>query len=271
VETGGILVGEIASDCVRITDFEPVPHQGGPLYTLDLAARSAFAAAVERQPRAVGYYRSHLRGGLSLDAGDLALMRTCFAEAGNVALLMRPEPHGDVTAGFFFWDEGRMHPDFSFLEFPLDAAELRDEPARPRPPGRLRRLLPPAAAALVLIAPGVWLARQFWIPEPIDARPERAPVLGLRAELQGAAITVRWDLSPVTVLAERGRLSVRDAGEQRVFTLTPEQVRRGAFRYVPRGRDLRFRLDVAGVDGATASENVLVLAPRPAAPRDTLE
>jgi hypothetical protein len=271
-ETGGILLGEIESDCVRITDFEPFPHQGGPLYSLDLAARGAFAETVWGKQQAVGYYRSHLRDGLALDDADLALIRTCFADPRNVVLLMRPEPHGEVTAGFFFWDEGRIHPDFSFLEFPLDPAELRDDPPRPRRPGRMRRFLPIAAAALVLLAPGVWLARQFWIPGPIDPPPAPEPALGLRAELRGREVTILWDLSPATLLAARARLSVRDGGVQRQFVLTPEQVRLGAFRYVPRGQNLHFRLDVAGVDGKTASQNVLVLAPARAAPlRDTLE
>jgi hypothetical protein len=64
------------------------------------------------------------------------------------------------------------------------------------------------------------------------------------------------------VPADGGRISVRDAGGERAFPLTPEQVRAGIFRYVPKGRELRFRLEVAGA----ASENVFVLA----SPRDTL-
>jgi hypothetical protein len=247
-EVGGMLFGEIDPDCVRLTGFEPFPHQDGPLYSLDSSERGAFAEALLRKPDAVGYYRSHLRDGLSLDAADLALMCQCFPAPGNVVLLIRPEPHGEVTAGFFFWDEGRIHSEFSFLEFPLDAAELRDSAPRPQRPRRMPWSL---AAAPLLLALAVWLT---WTTPPAP-RPE----LQLRAEREGPQITLRWQ-APVP--ADGGRISVRDAGGERAFPLTPEQVRAGIFRYVPKGRELRFRLEVAGA----ASENVFVLA----SPRDTL-
>jgi hypothetical protein len=166
-ETGGILLGKriSASPCiVQITDFQPFPHFGGPHYVLSGAERHALGQMVcelrrSKPAMAVGFYRSHLRSGLFLDRQDLAMIRKCFVHPSDVFLVLRPEPHGAATAGFFFWDDGEIHGDFSFLEFPLDADELREATT----PGTHRKsrlgLMLSAAGLIALAAAGlIWLA-----------------------------------------------------------------------------------------------------------------
>jgi len=136
METGGILLGRAEGDRGRpvivIDDFVPVPcsHHGGPLYDLSdedsvkleaallratLAARESPAA-----PVVVGYYRSHMRDGLWLSPTDLLTIESYFQAPANVFLLVKGVAGTQAcTAGFFFWEDGRIQSQFSSLEVAL--------------------------------------------------------------------------------------------------------------------------------------------------------
>lgn len=136
VEIGGILYGRAdfaTSPIIEIKDFEPflceyrADHKfilsDGDRRKLDrlLSARRADgpeALAV------VGYYRAHIGDGLGLRPEDVALAQAHFGDPANVFLLVKPAADGSASAGFFFWDKGRIDPEFSFLEFPFDARQL---------------------------------------------------------------------------------------------------------------------------------------------------
>ena len=162
VEIGGILYGSAdfaASRVVEIKDFEPflseyrADHRfilsDGDRRKLDrlLAARRADgpeALAV------VGYYRSHIGDGLSLREEDVAVAQGHFFDPANVFLLVKPSADGSASAGFFFWDNGRIDPDFTYLEFPFDARQLTGPHVRPTPRSstqELARLSEPEAHA----------------------------------------------------------------------------------------------------------------------------
>lgn len=199
-ETGGILLGHVVPASpivVRITDFQPAPLEGRSLYALKGTERRAFMQTVAsfRVPgreMAVGYYRSHLRDGLSLDHQDLTLVQTCLPGPTDVVLLIRPEPDGAITAGFFFWDEGHINPDASFLEFPLDAGQLRWQIARPRPAaaggasGGLRKggfgtgVIVGGLGTVLLGA--AFLVGRFWQPSPSRTAASLTPVSEMAAE-----------------------------------------------------------------------------------------
>jgi hypothetical protein len=145
VEIGGILYGTAdfaANRMVEIKDFEPFlceyrsDHKfilaDGDRRKLDrlLGARRADG------PEAlsvVGYYRAHIGEGLSLRQEDVAVAQAHFYDPANVFLLVKPAADGSASAGFFFWDNGRIDAEFSFLEFPFDTRQLSGLRVKPAP------------------------------------------------------------------------------------------------------------------------------------------
>jgi hypothetical protein len=282
VETGGILLGSTVPDSlrtVRITGFQPFPQEA-VRYTLTDAERGVFAQTVSdlrqrEDAMAVGYYRSHLREGLCLDPEDLALIRSCLPDASDVFLVMRREPQGEIAAGFFFWDDGNLNPDFSFLEFPLQADELR-EPRVSRTPAasgpsrwlRTRRhtklLWGSLALGLLAIAGlvGLWLPR----PTPRES-PVPAQELGLQYEIRGPDVRITWDKSaPAVTAASVGMLSIRDGNREDTISLAPDQLRAGSvsYTYKPGSETIRFRMELVDHGGRELSQDlVAVVAQRP--------
>jgi len=154
VEIGGILYGTAdfaANRLIEIKDFEPFlceyrsDHKfilsDGDGRKLDrlLAARRADG------PEAlsvVGYYRAQIGEGLSLRQEDVATAQAHFYDPANVFLLVKPSPDGSASAGFFFWDNGRIDSEFSFLEFPFDARQLTGLRVKPVPHPTAQTLAP---------------------------------------------------------------------------------------------------------------------------------
>ncbi len=97
--------------------------------TLKLEAallRAALAACDTLAPPVLGYYRSHQRDGLSLSASDLSVIESYFTAPASVFLLVKAVRKGMAymgacTAGFFFWEDGQVQPEFSALEVAIGA------------------------------------------------------------------------------------------------------------------------------------------------------
>jgi hypothetical protein len=86
-------------------------------------------------PSILGYYRSHLREGLSLSAADLQIIDSYFQEPASVFLLVKVSASTkSCTAGFFFWEDGMVQPEFSSLEVALGRKPPTQPPLGP-PPG----------------------------------------------------------------------------------------------------------------------------------------
>jgi len=131
-EVGGILIGTVKSDTIRIDDFEPVPctYARGPSYLLTDAERASFDEACQRRgSEAVGYYRSHTRDGLALQPEDLQLLARHF----QLALLVRPFATKPSVAGFFVKENG-VFPAVTPREFPFRRWEMIGEEPPRRPP-----------------------------------------------------------------------------------------------------------------------------------------
>ncbi len=136
VEIGGLLLGTAdfaASPIIEIKDFEPFlcEYRADHKFILSDSDRRKLEKLLEArrsEPQdpltVVGYYRSHLGEGLSLRQDDVAIAQAHFCDPANVFLLMRPAADGSESAGFFFWDGGRLDAEFTFLEFPFDARLL---------------------------------------------------------------------------------------------------------------------------------------------------
>jgi hypothetical protein len=258
-DTAGILLGAPVADTarrVRITGFLPIelPHDR----LLTDGERAEFARRVSftrrRGPaKPVGYYRGHSQEALSLDLQDLSIIQSCFTATNDVFLLIRPSAANGFAAGFFFWDDGEINPDFSFLEFPLNASELRDAHAIDEPAdakaarhGRLWWGLPAAAAAAMALATfiGVSVPRS----RPGEAAPT-VQELKLRYQVEGDRVRLMWNgNSRAIAAASAGILSIRDGVKRSAIPLDAGQLKTGSLTYVirPGSQDVEFRLDVSG-------------------------
>jgi hypothetical protein len=135
-EVGGILLGRTEEDRGRpvtvIEDFVPVPcsYHDGSLYdladedtvNLEAALLRAALAGCEKPdaPSILGYYRSHMRAGLWLSPADLQAIDSYFQAPASVFLLVKTVVSAKAcTAGFFFWEDGRIQSEFSSLEVAL--------------------------------------------------------------------------------------------------------------------------------------------------------
>ena len=136
-EIGGFLVGHFEANKTIVTDFELVEseHRRGTAYALsrrdDQHLISKLNASRKRKRAVVGFFRTHLRPGMFLDAADDATIRGHFNNPQQVALLVKPADDGTATGGFFFWQDGEMDRKGTLLAFPLQSAEL--DSAKPLP------------------------------------------------------------------------------------------------------------------------------------------
>jgi len=133
-EIGGLLLGGISPGnpaTVGVEDFELIQcdYSRGPLYRLSDAEMSRFENAIEQHAsgaglRVVGFFRSHTRKGLSLDAEDAAFFEPRFHDPNHIVLLVRPFATKASAAGIFIRENGRISGDASLLEFPFRSSEL---------------------------------------------------------------------------------------------------------------------------------------------------
>ncbi len=192
-EIGGLLVGTVQNGNparVLIESYELIScdYTRGPLYRLGEADAERFATAIKQRngangQRVVGFFRSHTRKGLGLDAEDLAFFTAHFHDPQQVALLIRPYASKASTAGLFIWENDSVHGDASYQEFPFRRSELqsnaRPEPARapepaasaPQPaaaPTETPAVKPAPRAQIVPIAS----RREISVPPPPQQEPE---------------------------------------------------------------------------------------------------
>lgn len=285
VEIGGLLLGGAQSGEKRITvveDFEPFPceYVREASYTLSAKDRRRLDERLRRSGKGahsvVGFYRSHTRPGLYLDQDDLVLADACFAHPSQVVLAVKPALAA-LTGGFFFWEEGEMRRQSSYLEFPFDTAQLlagghrvckRSEqwiaaPAAPAflPPRlRLRRWQAVLAGSAVLAGTS-YVALRSRAPAPATS------ALGLRVERSGDSLRLSWDRNTAAVRrAAAGSVQIHDAGGEFKLHLPVRQIEAGSITYFPMGEDVSFDVEIHG-PGGRAQEVVRAVMPPAPAPR----
>lgn len=307
VEIGGVLLGTAdfaASPIVEVKDFEPFLCEYRPDHKFILSdadrrkLEKLLAARKERQEAVavVGFYRSHLGEGLRLSPEDLSIAQACFCDPADVFLVVKPAADRSMSAGFFFWDNGRIDSEFTFLEFPFDTrllstarvkptrAALAQQPAEPetgsltseimapapedaepRSSSRLRRLWYPLLALLMIALGAIgyegylkWSALQ---PTASASAASDSPGLALQVERRGADLRVSWNRNaPLVTNAREGVLSIRDGeAQQQTLHLDLDQLRNGSVLYTPANTNVQFRLEVTAPDNSKLSESVLAL------------
>jgi TonB family protein len=158
-EVGGILLGQSGTENGRtriiVEDFETVPckSQNGPYYAVTSRDLAGFEEALARstmceERSVVGYYRSHRRRGLFLSEDDLGLIRRYFPLPDKLFLIVKTLPNGACTAGFFFWKDGEIQPEFTNSEVPLIpiAVSDLDQELSPSEVAEGNRRVPPSPA-----------------------------------------------------------------------------------------------------------------------------
>jgi hypothetical protein len=205
----------------------------------------------------IGFYRTQTDENLRLSDGDYEIARTHFSDAGNVFLVIHLTKAGPDKAAFFFWDQGAIQREFSFLEFPFDASvltaresrrlrnreqlepaagsetvapETHEEPLKP-PPVLVRSPWKPivyVVAAMAILAAGA----RFLLPDPAPPAavnpatlPAAVQTLSLKLARQGSDLLVNWDPSAALKAgAATGRLLIRDGAKDRTLNLIEDQV-----------------------------------------------
>jgi hypothetical protein len=219
------------------------------------------AATVEALRRSgpaspVGYCRLRGHDRIHLDADDLAVAESHFHDPGDVFLVGRLGAKREATAGLFFWDEGKIHAEFSFLEFPLSAGDLREPSAASRNP---RWALAGVGAIALLTLAGLAAP---WRSAPVVPRSPEA--LGLRFEARGSLVRVGWDKSRASITSARsGVLSIREDGRETTVPLAGDQLRTGSVVYtrMSGGDSVRFRLEVTDARSNRISEDLAAQLP----------
>ena len=117
-EIGGVLFGKASNGepvLVSVEDYELIAcdYSRGPLYRLSDSDLAKFDRIISQHAGGnsmpvVGFFRSHTRKGLAIDADDMLLFESRFKDPRKVALLIRPFATKASTAGFFFWEGDRF-------------------------------------------------------------------------------------------------------------------------------------------------------------------
>lgn len=201
-EIGGLLLGfhtPGSPALVTVTDCEPIPceYSRGPLYRLSDADLGRFEQAMEKHAatggtRVMGFFRSHTRKGLSLDAEDLAFFEPRFLEPHHVVLLIRPFATKVSTAGIFIRENGRIGGENSYREFSFRSSELALPGASggkiegmaasaPPVPAAAQPAAPPKPPSRAQIVP-IASRREISLPEPVIVPPSASPLVVDRVE-----------------------------------------------------------------------------------------
>ena len=132
-EVGGVLFGTVepgSPSMVTVVSYDPVvcDYTRGPLYRLSdidiLRFTKVMEAGVRSGMSPVGFYRSHTRKGLSMDADDVALLDSKFPASHGIALLIRPFASKPSLGGVFFREDGSVRTESSGPVFPFRTSEL---------------------------------------------------------------------------------------------------------------------------------------------------
>jgi TonB family protein len=212
-EIGGVLLGTVHGSSpfeVTIQDYESIPcdYTRGPLYRLSAADLERFEQVLEQRAgtgmRIAGFFRSHTRKALSLDADDLAIFNKLFPNMYQVALVTKPFATKPTLGGIFIREEGSLRIEASYREFPFRKSELeraggsvgtlKGTEKTAAPPSPAPRIEQPAArtanrAQIVPIAS----RREVAVPPPapvpaLSAESTVAPAHALSAEPASPAV-----------------------------------------------------------------------------------
>ena len=93
VEVGGILLGALRGDTVRITEARPLPieYARGAGFSLSEADQDALQTLIQNSNgKVAGWYVSHTRRDLTPNPSDIAIFDTFLSEPWHVYMIVKP-------------------------------------------------------------------------------------------------------------------------------------------------------------------------------------
>src|SRR5262249_35914163 len=151
---------------------------------------------------------------------DLELINEFFTDPCNVFLIVRsPEPDGPPAGAFFFWDQGQVWGDFTFMPFPFDATLLpcgersgRAESIAEDVPTETSAVLPAAATPFRFRRVGLWgavglsallaLSAALYWPRrttPLPQRRAASVALSLAVTRSGSDVSITWNSASAAI------------------------------------------------------------------------
>jgi proteasome lid subunit RPN8/RPN11 len=139
-DVGGVLFGTRRDDLIRILTWRPMAcdHTQGEGLRLSFNDRMNLAVQLEvarqnsdlKDLRPLGWFVSHVRGGVSLSPSDLEIYNGFFPEAWQVALVIAPQGTGRAQAGFFVREtDQKAIAETSYQCFDLEPMQAPTVPA----------------------------------------------------------------------------------------------------------------------------------------------
>jgi hypothetical protein len=296
-ETGGILAGSKTlaggNPVIVVESAEPIEceHRDGVAFSLSEADREKLAAQMVRLKAEglviVGYYRSHTRDEtpgeqLTLSADDMALLAKWAPTGTSAFLLVRPLATSKQVADLFFWHEGRITRETSFIPFPF-GTEVTAPPMEQTTSNTIvpvisetpRQTTVPvlrpdwttgyawlwATAILILAAAIGYSVARARMPAPITTRASAVAPLNLAAERVNERLVLKWNASvPGLKNADHAGLLIHDGARETRYTLDRSQLLGGTITYEPMTSDVTFLLEAAG-EGRSFRESLTVIDP----------
>lgn len=287
-EAGGLLLGSVNPEAVQITAFAAfaLHAESESHFAVSAKDRQRFKEFIEQfnQPdspaRVVGYFRSHRRDGLCLNDEDLTLIKEFFNDPAAVFLIVKPDgEEGTPSAGFFFWSDGDVFAECTFMPFPFEERLLRIA-ARPRTfqdasleegseiAGRAetraaRKRIRVLALAAVLALAMLAVAATLWLRHPASAPAGARYPLALTVRPGSDAITVAWNSSSEAVKNARvGVLSIFEDNRKEEVPLNGLMLQSGRLVYKPSGKTVQVALEVFSPQGQSTRETMTVVMTR---------
>lgn len=275
---GGVNGTEVAAAIASVGD--------GP----DAIATTLSSLKASRDLEPVGFYSAVPGPELRLSDHDFSVAGRFFSDPRNVFLIIGLKETGADKGTFFFWDENKIHRDFTILEFPFDASRLaakegqraartRDsrvteaaamipEPAQlpPRQPGHRRPKWVWSAAVVAVLA--IVFAGVRYLKMPVSRLNAGAPApvvdigtpLGLKFEHQGSDLVVAWDRDAgARYGATAGLLSIRDGAGEKAVGLSMDMLNAGRVFISPQTNQVQVQLTLLVPNQRTVTESGMAI------------
>jgi hypothetical protein len=281
LEVGGVLYGLREGNRLTIHAFAECPceHSTGPAFVLSANDRQALAQVI-RPPaglETLGWYRTHTRRGLDLDASDRELFDRFPLLARTIGLVLKPARLG-ASAGAFYLREttGEIAPrspreftveppERSVEQVPapiaesepqMQSASLADPWELAEHPAKLRW---PAVAGLVAALIAVVAGAVYY-----RTLPPHAFALKAYAIAPGQ-IRISWNHGAVPAVdGASGALEIRDGDDDTQILLEPAQLRLSGLTYTQKTGRLDVILRVSRRDSTTPVEDSIEFLGPPA-------
>ena len=293
VEIGGVLYGLREGSRLAIHAFAECPceHARGPAFLLSPAERETFTNLAEAPAglETLGWYRSHTRGGLELDANDGELFDRFPTGRTTIGLVVKPARWGTSTAAFYWRGAGGEIVPHAVHEFKTEASgcsldeaslsgpepgdgiaqserqaapALLPDPPEPRAAPARRGLTGTIGVGAALMAAGALAAYYLSLPPG-----------GLDLQAYAVApgqVRISWNHRSRSALqAKSAVLSIRDGDAATAIPLDADQLRQSSVTYIQKTSRIQvdLRIEPRRPGGDAAEESIQFLGSSgPAAP-----